>query len=170
VEVKIKGIKQTPESREDEGIRVVDPEWFVLALAFTIFGEHSHIKKTSGDDAPTRHWVYIFADKSGIPWQRLIAGAGRGEEVQLGPDHKVLCMEELTIVAKKGPWKSRDTAIAHTLDLYQVASDKAAAKGNTLGITKASYEAMLRAGFKLLDDTHGHKLKRESAVHKAAAE
>jgi hypothetical protein len=173
VKAKIKGIKQTREAGDEEGYREVDPEWFVLALALTTFGNgcHSHIKRTSPTDASPLHYVYIFEDGLGLTWQHLIAGAGAGEEAQLGPNHKVLCMEELTLApSARRTWKDRETAIGEALRLYQMAADKAAAKGTTLGITKASYEATLRAGFKLLDDTHGHKLKREPVVHKAAAE
>lgn len=179
VAVKIKGIKQSREIGDDEGIRAVDPEWFVLALILTIFGGHSHIKNISPRRKPVdppplpnthdSHYVYIFEDARGFTWQHLIAGAGRGQEAQLG-DHRILCMEELTLAPRKGPWKERATAIDEALRLYQVAADTAAAKGATLGITKASYEAMLRAGFKLLDDCHGHKLKLDPGLSKEAAE
>ncbi len=173
VAVRIKGLRSTIE--DDDGIRYVDPEWFVLSLALTIYRGHSHIKNISprmkpGDDPPppevhAYHYVYMFRDENGIPWQRLIAGAGSGEDVKLAPEHRDLRMQALSIIP--GPnrtYRGREEAIEEALRLYH----EAAARGHSLGLSACAYEAMLKFGFKLLDDAHGHKLRREQPIKDAA--
>jgi hypothetical protein len=86
-------------------------------------------------------------------------------------------MEEMTVIPSGHRTKnSRNVAVYEAERLYQVAAGKAAEKGMTLAFTKASYKALIQACFKLLDETHGHKLRREgpqvqsTVVSRAAAE
>jgi hypothetical protein len=173
VAVQVQGKKQQQEVGPGEGIRIIDPEAFIAFLALTFFGGHSHIKNTSprlkpvddalppAPDGHPNHYVYIHQDGIGQPWQHVIANAKPGQEVKLGADHKDLRMVALTLVPSTGRSKNdRYVAVSEALRLHQVAANNAAAKGSTLGITRAAYEALLWACFKLLDEAHGHLLNR----------
>jgi hypothetical protein len=152
----------------DNGERIVNPEALPAMLLFTLFrGSHFHIKDTTGERerelAPGQHrshYVYLLNDQHRL--ERVLTGAGIGEEVKLGPAHRDLRLENLTLrPSASRTWKTREDAIEAALGFRETAIAQGT---SSLGLTAIAYEAVLRVSLKLLDDTHGHKLEEGAAT------
>lgn len=141
----------------DRNPRYCDLEAFVVLLVLTMFGGHPWIDDVSpraqDPNLKRLHYVELL---EGTRFHRLIAGGGRWEVVKLEGDHHDLRMRSLRIVPGPAVWTRESDAIQPALRLYHAA----ASRGQVPTLSAADYDALLRSTFKLLDDTHGHKLKR----------
>jgi len=144
----------------DRNPRYCDPEAFVMLLVLTMWGGHAFFDNVSDREqdpsVKQRHYIELL-QPLGTRLHRLISGAGDGEEARLGPDHYDLRMQSLRIVTKKGIQGGREDAIQMAVTYYHAA----VTKGQAPILSASAYEALVRLSLKLLDDTHGHKLRRE---------